>query len=142
MWTLARFEYASTKEVELDAGAQFIREQLEGRERLNSTELRNAAKGRVSGPAVNSGLSHLEMRGLIDYIEGPNNSKLWGWKEAGEPVRDSRQADRLPEMPVRQPDSLSDNPNTGHLSLSVPVGDRLMAGGVSERDRLEEPEAA
>lgn len=139
VWTLARFEYATAYAVEFDKAESFIRQLLSNGMEMNSSEIRTAAKKKVGGVAINSGIKNLEMRRLISFREGPNNSKLWRWAE---PVSDPGQADRPSQMPVGQADRLSDNPESPPLCLSVPYRGTGNGTGLTTADSLEEPEAA
>jgi hypothetical protein len=79
VWTSARFDYATMAEVIFDRAEAFVLEQLANGQRMNTTELKVAAKGTgVSGADIARSLKVLEMRRLIDFEEGAKGSKQWG----------------------------------------------------------------
>jgi RecA-family ATPase len=83
-WTLARFDYVNAQVATLDRADAFVLEQLQGGERMTTTDLKTAAKGTgVSAVDIAKALKTLEMRRIIDHAEGPKNAKLWGLAEPG-----------------------------------------------------------
>lgn len=78
-WTLARFDYVTAQVAILDRAEAFVLDQLGTGDRMNTTELRDAAKGTgVSGADIGRALKTLSMRQRIDYLEGPKGAKQWG----------------------------------------------------------------
>jgi hypothetical protein len=84
-WQSARFEYVTPRDAALDAAHTFILEQLADGVRLNTSDLKKAAtesnKGKtakISGQAISSALTVLQVAKRIDFVEGDRGAKLWG----------------------------------------------------------------
>ena len=103
LWESARFTYASQVAAENDEAELFVLENLKRRGTLNTTQLKDLAKGGtgVNGEGVSGALRDLSAIGKIGYEKGPNNSKRWHILPV---AQESRQPD-LPGLPevARQP---------------------------------------
>ena len=107
LWETARFTYASQTEAENEAAERFVIGQLTQKGSLNTTELKDLAKGTgVSGVGVSGAIRDLSAIGKIGYEKGPNNSKKWHFLPIAQESRQPRQPD-LPGCPelARQPES-------------------------------------
>ena len=119
-WRSARFEYVTTQTAALDRADRFIIEQIKAGDRMNTTQLKDAAKGTgVSGADISRALKVLEMRRKIDFEEGAKGSKMWGLvclpSDVGQPGQ--------PEVLVaRQPECLPGNPISARSACLAPLG--------------------
>jgi len=83
-WKSARLTYELTDRVKQTRADDFVLEQLRivRPSRLGSRELRDRARsvavGGVRNEELTQSLHVLLARGLIDWVPGPRNSKLWG----------------------------------------------------------------
>lgn len=100
LWKSARFEYVSLRQAQFDEAQSFILSHLDtSGERQTSTQIRGASKGSgINQPAIAAALSSLATLGVIDFIDGPNNAKLWGRKPASEPAQKTGQPGQPPQL--------------------------------------------
>lgn len=129
LWHSARFECISVQEATLDKAEQFVRDQLAAGDRMNTTQLKDAAKGTgVSGADISRALKHLEMRRHIDFVEGAKGSKMWGLvclpSDSGQPGQ--------PEIQLaRQPECLPGNGSDAEFCLPSPFRGKQQPAGVA-----------
>ena len=99
VWTSARFTYVSQVEAEDEAAERFVLHHLTRRGTLNTTELKDVAKGSgVAAVDISKALKNLSAVGQIGYQKGPKNSKRWHLTPLAEESRQPRQPD-LPSLP-------------------------------------------
>lgn len=85
VWESVRFEFVNAAVAEVVSAERFVLDQLARADRLNTTELKDQAKGTgISGADVSQALKALRLRGTIDFELGPKNSRLWNLV-AGQP---------------------------------------------------------
>lgn len=129
VWTLARFDYQAASEAILDQACTFILNQLAA-DRMNTTQLRDAAKGTgVSGADIGKGLKTLGMMKRIDFIDGDKNAKFWGLRLVAETSKQPEQPENQPSLclPGKQNDVLATTRNA--LSgCQPPIGGNQRAG--------------
>lgn len=78
IWQSARLEYQSVREAEDKRAETFVVAQLAAVGRLNTSELKERAKGTgVSGADVSTALRMLANTGRIRYEAGPRGAKFW-----------------------------------------------------------------
>lgn len=79
VWRSARFDFVSAQVAVLDKAETFVLEALRECGRLNTSELKSAAKGSgVSAADISRTLKLLAMRRIIDFEEGERGAKRWG----------------------------------------------------------------
>lgn len=108
VWQSARFDRMSAQEAALSKAEAFVVDQLQLGARLNTSELKGAAKGTgVSGADIARALRILEGRRLIDFEPGDKGAKLWGLCLPGnlgnQTNEVARQAERLPGNRISAP---------------------------------------
>ena len=98
-WHSARLEYLRQEKADEDEAERFILSQLERYEPVNSSGLKDAAKGTgITAIEISNGIRRLHAVGKIDFEKGPKNSK--NWRRATLP-KESRQSGQgtLPSLP-------------------------------------------
>jgi hypothetical protein len=126
VWRSARFEYVTAQVAIIDKAEAFVLEQLGLGERMNTTELKAAAKGTgVSGADISRTLKLLEMRRLIDYEMAEKGAKRWGLVLVAE---HSGQPGQPENLLAGQPDCLPGNQNGADVCLPSPFRGKQDAG--------------
>lgn len=79
IWSTARFVYQTTDEALLSRVESFILDQVTAFPgSLNSTDIRTrGGKEGIRGEDMAKGMSRLQARGLLDFVEGPRKSRFW-----------------------------------------------------------------
>jgi hypothetical protein len=78
-WVSARFVFQTKDAAALSRAETFILDQVTAAPKaLNSTDLRTrGAVAGINGEDLSKGQKDLQARGLLDFVPGPNRSKLW-----------------------------------------------------------------
>ena len=98
IWRSARLAFLTQREATDDQAEAFIREHLSRGARLNTSELKEIAKGTgISAADVSGALKRLESYRVIDFEPGPKGSKMWGLCLPNTPG--NQEQGRLPSLP-------------------------------------------
>ena len=134
-WSAARLSYASQTDAEDETAERFVVGELTRRGTLNTTELKELAKGTgVAAVDLSKALKNLEAIGRIGYENGPRNSKMWHLLPLAEGISASRQP-TLPGLP-----ELAGQPGEAAPVVAPTVGRATGAGAGEQsgkRDRTQ-----
>jgi hypothetical protein len=132
VWTVARFDYASVLEATLDRAEAFVVDQLGAGDRMNTTDLKAAAKGTgVSGQDISRAIKSLEMRRKIDFEQGAKGSKLWALSCL---PGDSRQPEQQTIQLAGQPECLPGNQPEDEFCLPSPFRGKQQPASTAGRN--------
>lgn len=134
LWTSARLSYASQTDAEDQAAERLVLDQLARRGSLNSSQLKELAKGTGIGAVdVSRAIKNLDALGTISHEKGPKNSKIWSRRlvarESGQP-----EESWLPGCP-----EVAGQPGKGS-SGSSPLGGGTGASATGQPEHAGQPE--
>ena len=133
VWTSARFTYANQIEAEDESAERFVLDALTRRSTLNTTQLKQLAKGTgVSGEGVSGAIKALSAIRKIEYEKGPNHSKRWRLVPLAEESGQARQPD-LPGLP-----EVARQPEEAPPVVASPIG-RATGAGAGEEPGQTQP---